>query len=148
MNYFRKWAFGEKHCLYGTWKSMMQRCYNKNHKAYSFYGGRGIFVCDRWKNFDNFVRDMNPRPDGMTMDRIDGDGNYLPSNVQWSDKKEQQRNMKSNRNISHDGRSKCLAAWAEEKGISEAALSGRLKNGWSVESALEKPVHHKCSNQK
>ena len=85
--------------LHNTYKGMLTRCYNETHNYYDYYGGRGISVCDRWfdpeNGYDNFVADMGTRPEGFTLDRIDGDGNYEPSNCRWADDATQNRN-KSN----------------------------------------------------
>jgi len=68
---------------YSTWESMIQRCTNLNQTKYNDYGGRGIKVCDRWLNFENFLKDMGERPDKLELDRIDNDGNYEPGNCRW-----------------------------------------------------------------
>jgi hypothetical protein len=73
---------------------MHRRCYNPNHESYSYYGGRGITVCDRWHIFENFLADMGERPEGKTLDRLDNDGNYTMINCRWADKYEQARNKR------------------------------------------------------
>lgn len=136
-----------KHGWYGTrtyktWVSMIQRCENPNKDNYDLYGGRGISVCKRWReSFDNFLADMGERPKGTTIDRIDHNGNYEIANCRWASSKAQCRNRRSNRHLTHNGKTRCLAEWVEITGIDGATIDSRLKRGWSIKQALEtKPI--------
>lgn len=87
------------HPLYPTWNGIRQRCNNPNNSHYADYGGRGIKLCKRWHKFSNFLKDMGERPEGMSVDRINNDGNYEPSNCQWATRIQQARNK---RGINYD----------------------------------------------
>jgi len=92
------------HKAYGSWSAMKQRCLNPNSYKYPLYGARGIQICDRWTGddgFNNFLKDMGERPDGMSLDRIDNDGNYEPNNCRWATAKEQANNRRMRRLVVH-----------------------------------------------
>lgn len=127
---------GETTATYRTWNAMLQRCTNPRHEKFSQYGGAGVTVCPRWHEFAAFVADMGERPDGMTIDRIVGARGYEPGNCRWATPKQQQRNISFNVNIEFDGKIQCLAAWAEEVGISKDTLGYRIRKGWPVQKAL------------
>lgn len=77
-----------------SWRGMRERCLNPKHGAWPYYGGRGITFCERWKKFENFLSDMGDRPEGMTLDRRDTDGNYEPGNCRWADRATQTSNRR------------------------------------------------------
>ena len=131
---------GVRSRTYKSWESMVSRCRNPADDHYATYGAAGIAVCDRWLIFDSFLSDMGDRPRGKTLDRIDSRGNYEPGNCRWATPREQARNRKSNRVIEFEGRKQPLADWADEFGLSQAALKWRLDNGFSVRDALLRPL--------
>jgi hypothetical protein len=125
---------------YGIWRSMKERCLNKNSPAWRHYGGRGITVCDRWMEFENFYADMGDPPAGMELDRIDNDGPYTKENCRWATIKQQGRNRRTNRMITFRGETKCVTEWAESLGMRPSALIHRLDKGWPVEEAMTAPL--------
>jgi hypothetical protein len=133
---------------YIVWAGMCARCRNENHIAYQNYGGRGIKVCNRWQNFENFLSDMGKRPTSRhSIDRIDNGGDYCPENCRWATVKEQNNNARSNRILDFDGKSMNIAQWADFLDISRSAITNRLRYGWTVERTLSEPVR-KLSNRK
>lgn len=122
---------------YQAWNSMKQRCYNPRNDRYYDYGGRGIKVCDRWRNsFEAFLQDMGERPHGKSIDRKDFNGDYNPENCRWATAKEQQNNMRSNVRIEWLGEIRTISQWAECNGIKRGTLSTRIRRGWSIADAL------------
>lgn len=124
---------------YSTWSAMKSRCYNKNHIHYNAYGGRGIKVCERWlgkDGFEHFYKDMFPKPDGATLDRIDNDADYCPENCRWSNKVEQANNTRRNKIIEYNGESMTAAQWARKIGIPYRTLLTRLRRGMPLRKAL------------
>ena len=130
----------DKSSAYSRWSAMQQRCANPKHKQYADYGGRGISVCDRWRDFALFLADMGEPPEGMTLDRIDNALGYEPANCRWATRTEQQMNRRNNRVIECRGRVLPLTAWAREAGIKPESLRHRLRAGWPVERAIFQPV--------
>lgn len=127
---------------YMAWLSMIKRCTNPKSQRYEDYGGRGIVVCDEWLNdFTAFYSHVGPAPfQNASLDRIDNDGNYKPYNVKWSTPKEQGRNRRTNKMITHDGRTQCLSAWADELEINRVVLDGRIRLGWPIDKVFTEPV--------
>lgn len=122
--------------IHGVWASMMNRCYMKSHHAYGGYGGRGIFVCERWHSIENFFADMGHAPKGSSIDRIDNDGPYSPENCRWATRAEQAKNRRNNRMITIEGRTQCLRDWCREYGRHFATARQRMLRGWTPEEAL------------
>jgi hypothetical protein len=133
---------GGKHALYAIWKQMRQRCHNPNHPYYASYGGRGIQVCERWReSFSAFVEDMGPRPsEAYSLDRIDNNGDYEPNNCRWATKQEQSKNRSGRRLLTARGETKMISEWAAELGVRIGLLDGRLRRGWSEEAAVLTPL--------
>jgi hypothetical protein len=121
---------------------MMSRCYNERDIGWNNYGGRGIRVCDRWHEFLNFVADMGQPTEGMSIDRINSDDNYLPSNCRWADRFQQANNRRNNVRLVFGGKEMTIAEWAREIGADPATLKRRLDKGWSTEDALSIPIGH------
>ncbi len=126
---------------YRVWVSMKTRCNNPKARSFKDYGARGVKVCDRWaQDFDAFLRDMGPRPPGSTIERKDVNGDYEPGNCEWLPSKLQPRNRRTSALLEAFGRVQCMAAWAEEFGVSQRFLFNRIRRlGWPVERALTEP---------
>ena len=130
---------------YGIWEGIVQRCTNPNSKYYEYYGGRGIRICEKWRNsFEDFLKDMGKRPSTRhSIDRIDNSGNYEPNNCKWITMHEQARNKRSNilvTRIDRGGKEevKILADWAKIKGIEANTVRTRIKRyNWPLDRALE-----------
>lgn len=129
---------GNRHPLYSTWGGMVSRCNSRTNSAWKDYGGRGIKVCARWRVFSNFLADVGERPFGMTLDRIDNDGDYEPRNVRWATKTEQQRNRRATylHLFTFNGETKTISAWAEQYGMTLSCLRSRIRRWGSVPEVL------------
>lgn len=134
---------------YTIWHGMLQRCYNPKASRYERYGGRGIKVCDEWKNsFETFVNDMGLRPSKKhSLDRIDNDGNYEPSNVRWELAAVQMNKTRRSNYLCHNGCRKTIAEWSRLVGINAATIHNRLSYGWPVAKALTTPIDARCHSR-
>jgi hypothetical protein len=113
--------------IYGIWRTMVQRCTNPNSQDWYRYGGRGIAVCDSWRNFVNFLADMGECPNGFSIDRYpDNNGNYEPGNCRWASLEEQASNTSRNHWITFQGETLTLAQWARRFNISASTLIARI----------------------
>jgi|ERR1035437_3543912 hypothetical protein len=127
---------------YKTWNNMKDRCQNIKSFNYKRYGAKGITVCDEWNNFENFYKDMGPRSEGTSLDRIDSKGNYEPGNCRWATVFEQNNNLSSNRILEYKDKKQSTAMWARDLNLNVNTLRQRLFTGWSVEKALSTPVNN------
>lgn len=127
-----------------VWQQMLQRCHNNNHSKYFKYGGRGIKVCDHWKDsFLNFLEDMGTRgSDSYSIDRLDNDKGYTPENCAWRTIEEQNNNRgKFNLMVTYEGETKTASQWAKQYGIGAGTFIARINRyGWSTERALTTAV--------
>jgi len=129
---------------YNIWYDMMFRC-----RSNDLYTGRGITVCERWLSVEHFIADMGRRPTSKhTIERIDNEQGYFPENCKWATRKEQQRNTRRNHLITHQGKTQCIVAWAEELGINQSTIRSRFRLGWSTERALTFTVEGRSNGSK
>lgn len=114
--------------IHGLWKGIKSRCFNKNHIHYDKYGGRGITICDKWLLFENFYdwAIKNGYKEGLSIDRIDNNGNYEPSNCRWTTQKEQNSNKRNNVFIDYKGKTYTLSELARNVGINRKTLKRRI----------------------
>jgi hypothetical protein len=125
---------------------MIDRCTDSKRHDWHRYGGRGITVCQRWRNsYESFFADMGPRPSPQhSIDRIDNDGNYEPGNCRWATTLEQGSNKSNNRLLTFDGQTLTIAQWARKLGIPVGTLNLRISHyNWPVERALTQPVRRR-----
>lgn len=133
--------------LYHIWQSMKQRCCDKNVKEYALYGARGIGICEEWLTFENFYKWASSGYESkLTIDRIDNNGNYEPSNCRWATVADQNRNKRNNHIICIHGEKKCLSDWSRDLNIPKSTIINRLNRGMPCEDALKMPpmrIRHK-----
>lgn len=127
--------------LYHIWGGMIYRCCNPDYHEWEKYGGRGIAVCEQWKNFEAF-RDwalLNGYDDNLTIDRIDNNGNYEPSNCRWATTYQQCNNKRTSKYLSFNGETMTIREFADKFGLVYSCLYARLKMGWTVRASLLTP---------
>jgi hypothetical protein len=127
---------------YVSWAGMFTRCYNQNDKSYKDYGARGVRVCERWFNFENFLSDMGFRPSRLhTIERQKVNGHYEPGNCVWILKSKQSLNKRNNKRYEFNGKNLLASEWSRETGINLSTLKNRLKNPtWTIQKALTSPI--------
>lgn len=135
---------GKEHPLYRTWAHMRARCSSPAYHSYHRYGGRGITIDPRWDDFSAFLSDMGDKPKGYSLDRIDNNGNYSPSNCRWASPREQANNTMKVSLFEHLGKSMTLAEWSRETGINKITLWRRLNElGWPPSKAFSTPAAYR-----
>lgn len=125
-----------KHPLYSIWSSMIDRCSNPKNENYHNYGGRGISVSKEWMDVSIFIRDMSPRPDKFSLDRIDNEKGYSKENCRWATMAQQGRNKRDTIFIEYNGVNKPLIEWAEEKGVKRDTMYMRYRRGYTNEEII------------
>lgn len=116
---------------YGSYKSMIERCYRKKAYNYEFYGGRGITVCEEWKNIENFEKWVNISgyKNGLSLDRIDVNGNYEPDNCRWATPEEQANNRRNTLHIKINDETHTISEWSKITGIKRSTINNRYYRG-------------------
>lgn len=133
---------GMKHSrVYRVWQTMKERCTNPHNKSYARYGARGIKVCAEWTNsFENFLRDMGNPETGLSLERINNNGDYCPQNCKWASSLEQANNKRNNKLLEFNGKKQTLAQWSRELNFNYHSIKKRLLDGWHTERAFIEPI--------
>jgi hypothetical protein len=126
--------------VYKIWFGMTRRCRNPDNKNYDRYGARGIYVCDRWHKFENFIADMGEPPAASTLERLDNDGPYSPDNCCWASRKDQSRNTSVSIIVEFDGRKMSLPEACELTGLKYESVYMRMRRGMPFADAVSKNV--------
>lgn len=141
--------------LYRVFISMIDRCEREGHVQYANYGGRGIKVCEEWRHDYSAFRkwalangyDEGAARGECTIDRIDPDGDYSPTNCRFIDMRAQQNNKRNNRLVTMDGKTQSVAQWCRELGLNSKTVNSRIHIGWEPVDALTKPIHHEFASK-
>lgn len=130
-------AYNEKKSAeYNAWCNMKARCTNPNNPQYKDYGGRGITFCPEWAVFKQFLNDMGPKPEGLTLERVDNEKGYSPTNCEWRPMLENCNNRRTSKLVEFNGVVKSLADWARVAGITRGTMTFLMKQGWPLERAF------------
>jgi hypothetical protein len=132
---------------YNVWDGIVQRCTNPNSDSFKDYGGRGITMCDEWRNsFLIFFTEMGPKPTPRhSIDRIDNEKGYFAGNCRWATRDEQNCHTRRSVTLTYNGKSQCLAHWAKELGMTSSAFGWRLKKGWTMEDYFKEGISSKVN---
>jgi hypothetical protein len=133
---------GSRTLTYSIWKGIIARCFNESNRGYKHYGGRGITMCDRWRNsFVEFLNDMGEKPQGFTIERINVNGNYCKENCKWASYLEQGRNRRNNKKYTFMGKNVTVQEAIDMAGVNirRVSVNQRLKNGMTIEEAVMTP---------
>lgn len=132
-----------KHPLHQIWRNIKTRCGNKKSKEYKYYGGRGIKICDAWKDFQAFYdwAIKNGYHKDLSIDRIDTNGDYCPENCRWVSMKVQQNNRRNNKLLTINGETRTMSEWSDFYGVKYTVVKSRILNGWDAIDALTIPIH-------
>lgn len=125
---------------YRIWANAIYRCTTPTCPGYADYGERGIKVCERWQDFENFLADMGPCPPRFTLDRIDNDGDYTPENCRWATRKQQANNRRTSQWFTYKGEKRTAAEWCKRLKMNKATFWSRVRDGWSIERIVETPI--------
>jgi hypothetical protein len=137
--------FKNPHPLYQTWIGIKGRCTNPNYRQWNDYGGRGITMCERWKDFRAFAADMGERPPGHSIDRIDNDKGYSPENCRWATRKEQQRNQRRAVFVEVEGKKYRAIEIAEAVGLKTDTVIARAARGLPL-AEVASPVRKRATS--
>ena len=127
---------GKLEKTYCAWSDMRKRCLNRGNKDYKNYGGRGITICKRWMQFENFLADMGKAPKGLTLDRKNNNGNYKPSNCRWATWQQQASNRNIGKLVTFNNKTMTIRAWERYLKLGVSTIHDRIKSGWPLKEAL------------
>lgn len=131
--------------LYGSWYAMKQRCGNEKNQAYKNYGGRGIIYDKNWETFDGFKKDMEDGyKKGLTIERIDNNGNYCKENCKWETRKRQCNNTRKNTLIEFNGEKRTISEWSDLTGLKYHTILSRILRHWDINRIMNKNLERPC----